>query len=112
MKFVEDIFQPFWIPPIAVYIKHDTLPTNPAEATLMKRRASLYFVNGGVLYIRGLSTPLVKYLKGEKVVYTLGEVHEGITRQYLRAQALAKKVIIAKYYWVYMVQYAKKYLKK
>lgn len=72
-----------WMTPIARYIEKGRFSSDPLEESLIKRRASSYF----------LIKEMLKCLKREEVVHTLAKVHEIIVRQHLGAWALAKKVL-------------------
>ena len=69
---------PSWITTIKEYIEHGSIPMDPSEATLMKKRVSGYTIIGGTLFKRGLSTPLLICLEKEEVDYALLEVHRKI----------------------------------
>lgn len=103
MTIMEDTSRSSWISPIQTYIKHGMQPTNPIEFALMKVRASLYYMIRIILYIKVLLTPLLKCLEGEEAMYTLVEVHKGIVAQHLSYMALAKIVLMVRYYWSFMV---------
>lgn len=72
-----------------------------------KRRDDPYLVIKVNLYRRWLLTHLVKFLKEEEDAYTLAKVHKGIAREHLGARALAKKILKASHYWLYVVQMPK-----
>lgn len=74
--------------------------------------ASEYNIIRGILYKRGLSTPLLKCLGKEEVAYTHLHVHEGIGGKYLGVKELAKTILGVGYFWTTMVQDAKEYMKK
>ncbi|MCH80134.1 hypothetical protein A2U01_0000896 [Trifolium medium] len=100
-----------WIDLIKDYILKGELPTNPAEATLIKRRAGNRTIIEGQLYRRGLSSLLLKCLAGRETTPVLEEVHKGIASQHLGGRALAKKILRAGYYWPSLVQDSKNFVK-
>lgn len=53
---ISDTFQFLWISPIIMYIEQGVLPSESAEAALVKVRESSYTMAEGTLCIRGLFT--------------------------------------------------------
>lgn len=61
---------------IQKYIEIRTLAADPSKVTLLNRKASEYMMIIWVLYKGGLSTPLLKCLGNEEVVFVILEVHK------------------------------------
>ncbi|XP_042482483.1 uncharacterized protein LOC122062877 [Macadamia integrifolia] len=83
--------EPSWMDPIVVYLRDWHLPGDQAEARAIKRRAAKYTLQGGVLYKRVISWPLLKCLPPNRAEETLREVHEGICGGHIGGRALAYK---------------------
>ncbi|MCI44303.1 hypothetical protein A2U01_0065542, partial [Trifolium medium] len=77
--------------PVYNYLAHETLPTEPKDATIVRRRACVYVILNGKLYRRGFSIPLLKCVDEDTVDYILREIHEGINAQHLGGRSLARK---------------------
>ncbi|KAI5413155.1 hypothetical protein KIW84_057670 [Lathyrus oleraceus] len=101
-----------WMTPIYNYLTRDELPTDPKEATTVKRRACSYVLLEGKLYRRGFSIPLLKCVEEEKVPDILGEIHRGINAQHLGGRSLARKALRAGYYWPTMQNDSKEHVKR
>ncbi|XP_042499339.1 uncharacterized protein LOC122077455 [Macadamia integrifolia] len=82
--------EPSWMDPIVVYLRDWHLPGDQAEARAIKRRAAKYTLQGGVLYKRVISWPLLKCLPPNRAEETLREVHEGICGGHIGARPLAR----------------------
>ena len=95
---------PSWMDPIWDYLLNRILPSNPKEASKLRARSARFALLRGTLYKRGLSAPLLKCIGKEDVNYVLIEVHEGIYRNHIGAQALAGKTLRQRYYWPTMLK--------
>ncbi|XP_042511717.1 uncharacterized protein LOC122086839 [Macadamia integrifolia] len=104
--------EPSWIDPIVVYLRDGHLPGDQAEARAVKRRAAKYTLQGGVLYKRAISWPLLKCLPPSRVEETLREVHEGICGGHIGGRALAYKVLRQGFYWPNMQRDAMKFVQR
>ncbi|XP_074352598.1 uncharacterized protein LOC141691736 [Apium graveolens] len=69
---------PTWMTSILAYIREGSLPDEKNEARRIKYKAARYVIYDEILYRRGFSVPLLKYIHGEECNYILREVHEGI----------------------------------
>lgn len=54
---------------------------------------------------------MLRFLWKEEGVYTLLEVHEGISVQHLGAIVLAKNILRARYFWPTMVRDTEEYMR-
>lgn len=107
MMVIEDVSQPFSIPlNEKVYWAVDTSFWS-RRGLPGKRRDDPYLVIKVNLYRRWLLTHLVKFLQEEEDAYALAKVHKGIARHHLGARALAKKILRAIHYWLYVVKMPK-----
>lgn len=60
------------------YIELGEEPSDPKEATQVRRCASSYWIIEGKLYGRGFSVLQLKCIEGDESDYGLSEIHEGI----------------------------------
>lgn len=65
-----------WTSPIVHYLLFDELPEDKLEARKIKFRAARYVLHDGLLYHRGNSAPLLRYVTEAKAVEILKEIHE------------------------------------
>ena len=98
--------------PVYNFLTKGELPSNQAEAAIIKRRACSYVVLEQKLYRRGFSIPLLKCIDESAIPDVLREIHEGINAQHMGGKSLARKALRAGYYWPTMQQDAKEHVKK
>ena len=98
--------------PVYNYLTKDELPSDPKEASIVRRRACSYVLVEDKLYQRGFSIPLLKCVEENTVPHILREIHEGINAQHLGGRSLARKALRAGYYWPTMQNDAKEHVKK
>ena len=104
--------EPSWMDPIWDYIIDGSLPDNPKEAAKIRTRSARFTNHKGSLYKRGFFTPILKCIAGKDTEYVLREVHEGICRNHIGAQALAENVLRQGYYWPTILKDATDLVKK
>ncbi|XP_074356004.1 uncharacterized protein LOC141695674 [Apium graveolens] len=75
---LSDDLGPMCMTHILAYIQEGSLLDEKNEARRIKYKASRYVIYDGVLYRRGFSVPLLKYIDGDECNNILREVHEGI----------------------------------
>ncbi|RDX85437.1 hypothetical protein CR513_33382, partial [Mucuna pruriens] len=63
--------------------REDRLPSDPTKVKKLVRDASKYIVVGEQLYRRGFSFPLLRCVEGEKSMYVIWKVHEGVCGTYI-----------------------------
>ncbi|XP_074324220.1 uncharacterized protein LOC141661133 [Apium graveolens] len=69
---------PTWMTSILAYIKEGSLPDEKNEARKIKYKAARYVIYDGILYRRGFSVPLLKYIDGDECNYILREARGGV----------------------------------
>ena len=84
--------------PVYNFLTKGELPTNQADAAIIKRRACSYVVLEQKLYRRGFSIPLLKCIDESSIPDVLREIHEGINAQHMGGKSLARKALRAGYY--------------
>ncbi|XP_074361662.1 uncharacterized protein LOC141701928 [Apium graveolens] len=75
---LSDNLGPTWMTHILAYIKEGSLRDEKNEERRIRYKAARYVIYDGVLYKRGFSVPLLKYLDGDECNYILREIYEGI----------------------------------
>ena len=95
------------IRPIIQTTRSNQSPENRKQARKLKYRAARYTLLDGLLYHRGFTLPLLRYLDDEEANYVLREIHEGICRNHSRVRTLAFKALRQGYFWPTMHQDAK-----
>ena len=112
----EEIFEinndPTWMTPLINYIEKGELPEDKGKAQRLKAKAAKFFVEGGILFRRTYSAPILKCIGPEESEYCLREVHEGICGDHMLAKSLAYKIIRQGYYWPTIHQDAMEFVKK
>ncbi|XP_063939916.1 uncharacterized protein LOC135148542 [Daucus carota subsp. sativus] len=112
----EEIFEinndPTWMTPLINYIEKGELPEDKGKAQRLKAKAAKFFVEGGTLFRRTYSSPILKCIGPEEAEYCLREVHEGICGDHMSAKGLAYKIIRQGYYWPTIHQDAMEFVKK
>ena len=98
--------------PIWDYLIDRLLPDNPKESSKLRTRSARFTIHKGSLYKRGFFTPILKCIAGKDADYILREVHEGVCRNHIGAQTLAKKALKQGYYWPTMLRDVTKLVKK
>ena len=104
--------EPSWMDPISDYLTEGLLPNDPKEASKLRLRSAMFTIHQGVLYKRGFFTLILKCIAKEDVDDVLREVHEGVSGNHIRTQALAGKVLRQGYYWLTMLRDATELVRK
>jgi len=94
-----DELEPEWGVEVIRYLKTGELPSIKEEAWKVVRHSARYVLIDGILYRRGYSLPLLKWLSRVDADYVLREVHEGVCGNHSGGKMLVNKVIRAGYYW-------------
>ncbi|XP_074580899.1 uncharacterized protein LOC141837384 [Curcuma longa] len=66
-----------WQTPIISFLTQGTLPEDPGQARIIKRRATRFTMIGDALFKRAFSRPLLKCLTPEEADYVIQEIHHG-----------------------------------
>ncbi|XP_073119533.1 uncharacterized protein [Henckelia pumila] len=88
-----------WRKELLEYMEKDELPKDPKKAYWLKQRSLRFVMVEGVLYKKSFSGPLLKCLGLKKAHYVLKEIHEGCCGNHLGSYSLARKVLLAGYFW-------------
>ncbi|KAL0462935.1 UNVERIFIED_CONTAM: hypothetical protein Slati_0181100 [Sesamum latifolium] len=93
-----------WQTPIIRWIDEGHLPGNRWEATKIKNRAIHFLMQGGILYKKSFTHPLLRCLSQEEGLHVLKEIHDGCCGSHIGTWALANKALRAGYFWPTMKQ--------
>ena len=85
--------------PIVQYLTHGELPPSRVEARKVLLKSQKYVLTHGVLYRKSYLQPWLKCVTLEERSYVLRELYEGICGNHVRPRVLAKKGMLAGYYW-------------
>ncbi|XP_071914122.1 uncharacterized protein [Coffea arabica] len=88
-----------WMDPIIQYLAHGGLPQSREEARKVLLKSQKYELKQGVLYRKSYLQPWLKCITPEEGSYVLRELHEGICGNHVGPRVLAKKGMLAGYYW-------------
>lgn len=91
--------QTSWMSPIVKYLSMGELPAEKTEARKLRLRAGRYVLHQGVLYRRSYLAPWLKCITLAERGYVLREIHEEICGNHIGPRVMAKKCILAGYYW-------------
>ncbi|XP_042432601.1 uncharacterized protein LOC122019170 [Zingiber officinale] len=97
---MEDLaFPSNWRMTIVEFLQSGAAPSDRVEAQLLRRRAGRFTLIGDQLYKKVFSRPLLKCVSLEDAKYILKEVHQGSCGRHPGGQSLAKKILLAGYFW-------------
>ncbi|XP_073152632.1 uncharacterized protein [Henckelia pumila] len=81
------------------YLIAKELPIDNKKAKEIKRRALCFVMIDQILFKRSFSQPLLKCLGPDEANYVLREIHEGSCGSHLGSLALARKALLAGFFW-------------
>ncbi|XP_075481084.1 uncharacterized protein LOC142521781 [Primulina tabacum] len=93
-----------WMTPLIEYIVHARLPKDRTQALKVKKQAPRFVLLNDILYRRSYQGSLLKCLAENEVEYVLREINEGCCGEHLGGTALARKAILARFWWSRMNQ--------
>ncbi|XP_071924104.1 uncharacterized protein [Coffea arabica] len=88
-----------WMDPIVRYLAQGELPPSRIEARKILLKSQRYTLVQGVLYRKSYLQPWLRCMTPEEGSYVLRELHEGICGNHVGSRVLAKKGMLAGYYW-------------
>ncbi|XP_074556562.1 uncharacterized protein LOC141812469 [Curcuma longa] len=88
-----------WISHLLNFLQTGATPSDPDLAKVLRRRATRFTLVGDQLYRRAFSRPLLKRLGPEDVDYVLREAHQGCYGNHPGGRSLARKILLAMYFW-------------
>ncbi|XP_065035979.1 uncharacterized protein LOC135671747 [Musa acuminata AAA Group] len=96
-----------WVQEMLRFKQDGTLPDNTTTARRLRRTQAWYIEEGGRLYKRSFSRPLLRCLEPSEAWTVLSDMHGGACGEHIGERALAHKVLRQGYYWPTMRQDAK-----
>ncbi|XP_073130839.1 uncharacterized protein [Henckelia pumila] len=96
---IADVLEGDWRYDIHKYLTKNELPNDNKKAREIKRRALRFVMVDKVLFKRSFSQPLHKCLGPDEANYVLREIHEGCCGNHLGSIALARKALLAGFFW-------------
>ncbi|KAL0406404.1 UNVERIFIED_CONTAM: Ribonuclease HI [Sesamum latifolium] len=96
-----------WRAPIIEWLEEGSLPDNRWEASRLKSRAVRFLIQGGILYKKSYTHPLLRCVSQSEGIYLLKEIHDGCCGSHVGTWMLANKALRAGYFWPTMKQDAK-----
>ncbi|KAL0313366.1 UNVERIFIED_CONTAM: hypothetical protein Sradi_5735900 [Sesamum radiatum] len=88
-----------WRTPIICWIDEGHLLGDRWEATKKKNRAIHFLMQGGTLYKKSFTHPLLRCLSQAEGLHVLKEIHDGCCGSHVGTLALANKALRAGYFW-------------
>ncbi|KAL0386274.1 UNVERIFIED_CONTAM: hypothetical protein Sradi_3021700 [Sesamum radiatum] len=80
-----------WRTPIIEWIEKGNLPDNRWDASRLKTRAVCFLIQGGILYKKSYTHPLLRCVSQPEGVHLLREIHSGCCGSHTGTWMLAKK---------------------
>ncbi|KAL0455083.1 UNVERIFIED_CONTAM: hypothetical protein Slati_0847500 [Sesamum latifolium] len=96
-----------WRTPIIRWIDEGHLPGDRWEATKTKNSPIRFLMQGGMLYKKSFTHPLLRCLSQEEGLHVLKEIHDGCCGSHIGTWALVNKALRAGYFWPTMKQDAR-----
>ena len=89
-----------WMTPFKDYLLNGVLPKSRNEAQKFLRKVPRFLMQGGTLYQRGFSAPLLRCVTQDEAKEILENVHEGNCSDRVGGQNLARKILRYGYFWL------------
>ena len=81
------------------YLREGLLPEDKKEKQKTIKESSKYVLLTGILYIRGVSNPLLRCVTQEEAKQIMEALHEGICGSHIGSRALSLRILRDGYYW-------------
>lgn len=88
-----------WMSPIKRYLSQCILPDSKSQARKIRVKAPRYELVDNVLYRKSYLMPLLRCLEPGEAKVVLGDIHQGMCGNHVGSRNLARKALIAGYYW-------------
>lgn len=111
---VEESDGKLWYQDIKCYLENQSYPPciSNWDKKILRRLASNFFLNGDVVYKRNHDTMLFRCVDRHEADLLIKEIHEGSFGTHVNRHAMAKKILMASYYWLTMESNYFRYVKK
>ncbi|XP_042453635.1 uncharacterized protein LOC122038107 [Zingiber officinale] len=93
------IFPSDWRTALIEFLRAGAMPSDREEAQLLRRRAGRFTLIGYQLYKKAFSRLLLRCVRQEDIDYILQEVHQGSCGGHPGGRSLARKILLAGYFW-------------
>ncbi|XP_073152133.1 uncharacterized protein [Henckelia pumila] len=98
-KIIAQVPEGDWRYDMHKYLIKKELPSDNKKEKEVKRRALRFVVIDQILFKRSFSQPLLKCLGLDEANYVLRKIHEGSCGSHLGSLALARKALLAGFFW-------------
>ncbi|XP_075492485.1 uncharacterized protein LOC142530536 [Primulina tabacum] len=88
-----------WMTHLIKFMVNNELPEDRTQAQKTKRQAPRFVLLNNMLYRRSFQGPLLKCLSEKEVDYVLREIHEGYCAEHFGGMSLARKTMLAGFWW-------------
>jgi len=88
-----------WMDPLVSYLRDGTLPSNPRDASRVRKKAQWFTLYEGILYKKAFVQPLLRCTTPDEGRKILEEIHEGECGAHIGGRTLAAKALRTGYYW-------------
>ncbi|XP_042446411.1 uncharacterized protein LOC122031358 [Zingiber officinale] len=88
-----------WRTALIEFLRSGITPSDREETHLLRRRAGRFTLIGDQLYKKVFSRPQLKCVGPEDIEYILQEVHQGTCEGHPGGRSLARKILLAEYFW-------------
>ena len=85
--------------PLVSYLWDGTLPSDPRDASRIRKKAQWFTLYEGILYKKAFAQPLLRCATPDEGREILEEIHEGECGAHLGGRTLAAKALRTGYYW-------------
>ena len=93
-----------WRVPLLEYLIEGILPDNHEEAYHLRRLATRYFVEGGILFRKGFNGEPLRCLRTPEAQSVIQEVHAGECGDHQGKRQLLQQLLNLGYFWPTMKQ--------
>ncbi|XP_042466263.1 uncharacterized protein LOC122048805 [Zingiber officinale] len=88
-----------WRTTLVEFLRLGATLSNSEEARILRRRVSRFTLIEDQLYKKAFSRPLLKCVGSDDADYILREVYQGSCGGHPRGCSLARKILLAGYFW-------------
>ncbi|KAL0456022.1 UNVERIFIED_CONTAM: hypothetical protein Slati_0941400 [Sesamum latifolium] len=88
-----------WMDQIRRYLETGNLPEDKDEARRVKKVSGRFFIEGGYLFKKSFTTPVLRCLNSEEAWEVMKEIHEGSCGNHTGGRSLATKILRNGYFW-------------
>jgi len=86
--------------PLVSYLQDGTLPSDPKDASRVRKKAQWFTLYEGILYKKAFAQPLLRCATPDEGRKILEEIHDGECGAHIGGRTLAAKALRTGYYWL------------